>query len=138
MAGKTVNIYRIGYLVERKLALRLWRLGFAVIRAPASGRARKLFYPDLVAMKDGKILVIEVKALKKPHEVKIDKERYTKLLLYAMRAGGKAYLVVYVKSLSKWSTIPLEDLKRTSSGDYVATVDMLKAYPDIESVVSQL
>ncbi len=44
---------------ERDLAYKLYQRGWAVIRAPASGaKAKRYLYPDLVAIKKGRILAI--------------------------------------------------------------------------------
>ncbi len=102
-----------GFRVERELANKLWSLGFAVMRGAASGAgARKRFVPDIVAMRNGKIIVLEVKYRSRMNEIiKIEFSRISKLLEFARRAGGKVYIAVKYGRES-WRFIPIEEIER--------------------------
>ncbi len=84
-----------GFRAERALANKLWALGFAVVRGGASGGGvRKRFVPDIVAMRNGKILIVEVKYRSKEEAIPIELERAKRLLDFAQRAGGEAFIAV--------------------------------------------
>ncbi|NPB01243.1 MAG: Holliday junction resolvase [Crenarchaeota archaeon] len=102
-----------GFRVERELANKLWSLGFAVMRGAASGAgARKRFVPDLVAMKNGKIIVLELKYRSKENDtIRIEFSRISRLAEFAKRAGGRAYIAVKYGKES-WRFIPLEDMEK--------------------------
>lgn len=102
-----------GFRVERELANKLWSLGFAVMRGAASGAgARKRFVPDIVAMRNGKIVILEVKYRSRANEtIRIEFSRISKLLEFARRAGGKVYIAVKYGKES-WKFIPIEDIEK--------------------------
>jgi Holliday junction resolvase len=52
--------YRKGYSAELELTHTLAKLGYMTIRAPRSGRIG-LPSPDVIAAKDGRLIVFEVK-----------------------------------------------------------------------------
>ncbi len=86
---------RRGIEAERELAQILWEKGWAVIRGPASGGGvRKRFQPDLVAIKDGIILVFEIKTLSAPRPIYIDKRKFENIVEWSGRAGGKPVIAV--------------------------------------------
>ncbi|HWQ18031.1 MAG TPA: Holliday junction resolvase Hjc [Sulfolobales archaeon] len=118
--GRAPRRGRAGVQQERDLALRLWEMGFAVIRAPASGaKAKRLLYPDLVAIRSGKIYAFEVKTRIKEEPIYIEKEQVEKLLEFIRRSGGKGYIAVkIIGSAGGWKLVPLEVLKKTRSGNY--------------------
>jgi len=118
--GKAPRRGRAGVQQERDLALRLWEMGFAVVRAPASGaKAKRLLYPDLVAIRSGKIYVFEVKTRIKEEPIYIEKEQVEKLVEFIKRSGGKGYIAVkIIGSTGGWKLVPLEMLKKTKSGNY--------------------
>jgi len=83
------------------------------MRAPASGaRARKVFYPDVMAVKfDGqrhRVLIFEVKLRDDRETIYIAGPKYWMLRDYAMRAGGQAYLAVKVYKEGRWFLFPIE------------------------------
>ncbi len=101
---------RRGSSAERELVYRLWSSGFAAIRAPASGaKAKKVFYPDVVAIYKGKVFVFEVKMRKDFAGLSINREKMEKLLEFARRAGGKAYIALKLRSQHKWLIIEIEE-----------------------------
>ncbi|ABM81109.1 Holliday junction resolvase Hjc [Hyperthermus butylicus] len=115
-----------GFNAERELARKLWSRGFAVVRAPASGsKAKHVFYPDLVAMYRGKIFVFEVKYRTTSETIYIEKEKILKLVDFAERAGGKAYIAI--KLLGKgWLVVPVDNLAETAGGRYKIDLNSMK------------
>jgi Holliday junction resolvase len=113
-------VYRLrGFHYERELARMLYREGFAVIRAPASGsKAKRVFYPDIVAMYKKNILVFEVKARGELSDIYIDKYKVERLRDFAERSGGEAYVAVKITSTGEWRVVPLRDLWTTKEGNY--------------------
>ncbi len=115
---------RIGFQHERELAIKLWKMGFAVMRAPASGaKASRTKYPDLVAMRNGKIFVFEVKTREKPSTIYIDRGQVMKVIEFARRAGGLAFIAVKIRDGSQWRFIPVDKLSMTPSGNYKLGAD---------------
>ncbi|MCX8184344.1 MAG: Holliday junction resolvase Hjc [Sulfolobales archaeon] len=105
-----------GYRAERELVTQLWKKGFAVVRAPASGsKIKRAAYPDVVAIKKGRVAVFEVKSRSKEESIYIDREQIVKLVEFAERAGGRAYVAVKLPR-QKWVFVPVEKLESTSSG----------------------
>ncbi|MCS7099263.1 MAG: Holliday junction resolvase Hjc [Sulfolobales archaeon] len=105
-----------GYRAERELVAQLWRRGFAVMRAPASGsKVKRAHYPDVVAIKNGRVAVFEVKSRSKEGNIYIEEEQIAKLVEFAARAGGKAFVAVKLPR-QDWAFVPVERLELTSSG----------------------
>lgn len=105
-----------GYRAERELVLQLWKRGFAVMRAPASGsKIRRAKYPDVVAIKKGRIAVFEVKSRSKEETIYIDREQIQKMVEFAERAGGKAYVAIKIPGRD-WVFVPVEQLEQINSG----------------------
>ena len=110
---------RAGIQHERDLALKLWRMGFAVIRGPASAsKAKRILYPDLVAIRSGKVYAFEVKTRIKKETIYIEGEQIEKLLEFSKRSGGRAYIAVKIIRSSGWKLVPIDLLKRTRGGNY--------------------
>ena len=127
-----------GYRAERELVNELWRLGFAVMRAPASGaKIKKADYPDIVAIKDGKVAVFEVKSRAKLTTIYIDKEQINKLINFTQRAGGKAYIAVRIPHKG-WKFIKAEELQETKGGRLKVTKKQLTNSPNIAGVLKDL
>ncbi len=100
------RVIKKGARAERELARRLWSMGIAVIRGPASGSGtRKLYYPDLVAIKNRNVAVIEVKYRSKLSPIRLDKEKIERLVEFARRAGARLFLAV--KLPGEWRIIEL-------------------------------
>ena len=110
------DTYTIGKRYELELARKLYKLGFAVIRAPASGkRTKRISYPDIVAIKNGKILVISVKYRSKLSTAYIGEDELGKMIDFASRSGGTVVVAIKVKELGDWRIIPLSTITSTSS-----------------------
>jgi Holliday junction resolvase len=104
---------RRGFKMERALAQKLFKLGFAVIRGPASGaKVKKTIYPDVVAIYKRNILVFEVKSVKEPRTLEVRREQVEKIEEFAKRADGKSFIAIRVKSLRKWIIVPTEKIHR--------------------------
>lgn len=134
-----MSMYLRGKTAELELARKLWKYGYAVVRGPASGRkARKVFYPDIFAAKNNKILVIEVKLRK--HRDTIHLKEYTVRMLreYARRSGGKAYVAVKISEEKAWYFFPIEELEEQVHNGrkrYVITVNMYSKARKISDIV---
>jgi len=130
---------RRGFHYERELAKMLYRLGFAVIRAPASGsRAKRVFYPDIVAVYKRNILVLEVKARSEPCDIYIDKYKVERLRDFAERSGGEAYIAVKITSTGEWRVVPLNQLWTTKEGNYRVSKFILEKSARLEDVVERV
>ncbi len=105
-----------GYRAERELVVQLWRRGFAVMRAPASGsKIKKAAYPDVVAIKSGRVAVFEVKSRSKEETIYLEREQVAKIAEFARRAGGRAYVAVRIPDRG-WTFVPVENLEPTETG----------------------
>ncbi|MGC8543031.1 MAG: Holliday junction resolvase Hjc [Vulcanisaeta sp.] len=98
---------RKGSAHERALANKLWDMGLAVLRGCSSGGGvRKRFVPDIVAMGPGFILVLEVKYRSERGTIRIEEEKIAKLLEFAERAKGDAYVAIKFRG-DDWRFIPV-------------------------------
>nr|KJR71816.1 MAG: Holliday junction resolvase [Vulcanisaeta sp. AZ3] len=123
---------RKGSSHERSLANRLWDMGLAVLRGCSSGGGvRKRFVPDIVAIGPGFTLVIEAKYRSKGKPIRIEAKKVEKLLEFAKRAGGDAYVAIKYRG-DEWRFLPI-----TSGGDItVRPGDLSKAYT-IEQLINK-
>lgn len=104
-----------GFRAERELVTKLWKMGFAVMRGPASGaKVRKSVYPDVVAIKDGKVFVFEVKVRSRPSSIYIDRTQLSKIIEFARRASGEAVVAIRITSLRIWKAVPINELNIAS------------------------
>jgi len=118
---------RRGIEAEHDLARRLWASGFAVIRGPASGaKAKHIIYPDLVAIRKGVVLVFEVKRRTSTSTIYIDRRQVEKLVEFAERAGGDAYIAVKTGNPGSWIFIRVDHLEETRGGNYKVTEETLR------------
>ncbi|ABW01979.1 Holliday junction resolvase Hjc [Caldivirga maquilingensis] len=127
---------RRGVNYERELANWLWSLGFAVIRAPASGGGvRRRFAPDLVAMFKGRVIILEVKYRGKPTPVSIRCDKVNRLIEFAGRAGGEAYVVVkYARE--PWRIMPIKPCNGDAAITY--TTSEIKEASRLEDLVRSI
>ncbi|MEM0021125.1 MAG: Holliday junction resolvase Hjc [Fervidicoccaceae archaeon] len=123
---------RRGFQKERDLVRKLWDMGYATIRAPASGaKAKKTYQPDIIAAKNNRILVIEVKTRRSSNAVYIEKHQVEKVLEWVKRAGSNAIglIAVYFDRKQGWRLVPLDSATRMESGGVKVTrEDAEKAY----------
>jgi len=110
---------RKGTMAENELARLLWERGFAVIRGPSSGGGvRTRFQPDIVAIKEGSIFVIEIKTAREPEQpVYVEGHKVIGLAEFARRAGGQAFVGVRIKG-GEWRFHPIESLVPTRGGNF--------------------
>lgn len=108
-----------GFAHERELARRLWKEGFAVVRAPASGaKTKRVIYPDITAIYKRTVLVIEVKVFSKPRDVYIEGRKIRRLVEFAERAGGKSLIAIKFIGSGEWRLVDVRGLELTPSGYY--------------------
>lgn len=98
--------YAKGYRSERELTHTLSKMGYMVIRAPRSGRIN-LPSPDIIAVKDGKIIVIECKSRAAAFSVPL--EQLDELKQWRDRGGAVAY-VGWKISRAGWTFLKLDDV----------------------------
>lgn len=127
-----------GYAAERELVVKLWRLGFAVMRAPASGsKIRKAKYPDVVAIKSGKVLVFEVKSRSKLENIYLRSEQVEKLREFAERSGGQAYIAIKLSG-SDWRVVELELLEKIPNGNYRLSRELILKSRTLDELLRNL
>jgi len=123
---------RKGSAHERNLANKLWDMGLAVLRGCSSGGGvRKRFVPDIVAMGPGFVLVLEVKYRSERNSIRIEEEKVSKLLEFAERARGHAYIAVKFKG-DDWRFIPV-----TSKSSIVIKPDDLNNAYTLEQLIGK-
>ena len=123
---------RKGSAHERNLANKLWDMGLAVLRGCSSGGGvRKRFVPDIVAMGPGFVLVLEVKYRSERNPIRIEEEKVSKLLEFAERARGHAYIAVKFKG-DDWRFIPVT----SKSSIVIKPGDLNNAYT-LEQLISK-
>jgi len=83
------------------------------MRSPASGRrSSRIFYPDVIAAKNGRILLFEVKLRKHIDTIHIPKYKVEKLRQLEHITGGKAYIVVRVVEDKRWYCFTLDMIEK--------------------------
>jgi Holliday junction resolvase len=128
------NRYMIGKRFELELARKLYRLGFAVIRAPASGRkAKRVPYPDIVAIKHRNVLVISVKYRSSLGTVYISKYELRKMISFANRSDGSMIVAIKIKDIGDWCVIPLStNISYSNIEKITITVEMIRNAKKLE------
>jgi len=120
--------YVKGKKAELQLAKLLRGLGFFVMRSPASGRrVRRFIYPDLIAIKKGRVLMFEVKLRKHRDTIHLSLRKVSNLVKAAEIAGGEAFIAVYVSIDGEWYFFRPDNLGIQDHGGskrYVITVSM--------------
>lgn len=101
-----VHSYRKGYMAERSLVHTLSKMGYMTIRAPRSGRIN-LASPDVIAAKDGRLLVIECKSRKSAFT--ISREQLAELEEWVAKAKAIAYVGCKI-SRKGWKFLHLVDV----------------------------
>jgi Holliday junction resolvase len=137
---KEPNRYLIGKRYELELARKLYKYGFAVIRAPASGRrAKRIPYPDIVAIKKRNILVISVKYRSSIGTIYISEDEMRKMINFANRSDGTIIVAVKVKDLGDWRVIPLSttNILYSNIEKLIITVDMIRNAKRLEDWLSE-
>jgi Holliday junction resolvase len=101
-----VRAYAKGYAAERSLVHELSGMGYMVLRAPRSGRIN-LPSPDVIAAKDGKLIVIECKSRAEAFTVPPD--QIQQLQEWQVKAGAVPY-VAWKVSRKGWFFFHLKDI----------------------------
>ena len=122
-----------GSALERYIVSKLRDKGFAVIRAPASGSKRKDHIPDIVALKSGVILLIEVKSRKSGNRIYIDKEQAEGIKEFARKSGGELFLAAKINRTLRF--VKFEELRRTEGGNYAVDFETVEKGMDIDDLV---
>ena len=126
-----------GIREERELIHRLDSLGFAVLRAPASGSRTKLDRPDILAGRKGFVLAIEVKTSRKK-TFYVRKESVEQLIRFSDRFGAKPYLAIKFKHTGlDWFLVKPENLVKTGKGFKVSLNDLKMKGESLESLVTK-
>lgn len=100
--------YQKGAGFERALVNKFWETGFAAVRVAGSGSAPHAL-PDIVAMRDGRVIAIECKATaKSPYY--LGEEAVKKLKSFSDLSGAEAYVAVKFNNV-KPMFIPLGLIK---------------------------
>jgi len=118
---KMVNkSYQKGKKYELKLFWRLAKLGWYVVRAPASGSgSSSIIYPDLIAYRSGKIIGIEVKARSDDRDIQLSKDRFRKLVWIEQTFGIKMYLCVHYKFVGDFKCIEISSVSEETNSAIV-------------------
>lgn len=114
---------RRGVSIERRIVSKLRNKGFAVIRAPASGSKRKDSIPDIVAMKSGVILTIEVKSRREGNKIYLRREQIEGIWDFSKKAGAEPFVAVKVGDEREIYFVKLSSLNQTPGGNYVLDVN---------------
>lgn len=125
-----MKTYRKGYVAENQLVHILYEHGWAVMRAPRSGKI-SIPSPDIVAIKSGRILVIEVKSRVAGFQIR--KEQMDELAEYIERSGGEGYIALKLP-YKGWKFIRFEDV--LANGGNVGKKFLEEKSLDLEEVVS--
>ncbi|MHC1586332.1 MAG: Holliday junction resolvase Hjc [Candidatus Hecatellaceae archaeon] len=126
-----------GVREERELVRLLDRLGFAVVRSPASGSRTKLDRPDLLAGRRGLILALEVKATGK-EVLYLKRESVEQLIRFSDRFGAKPYVAVKFKGKGVgWLLVEAGSLERTGKGFKLSLREALKKGLTPEALVTE-
>lgn len=104
----------LGKSAELRLARLLERLGWSVVRAPASGARRRNPVPDVIAMKRGVILMFEVKYRDDARSIYIEAEKYEGIKRFAENAGARVYLAVKLRGSEEWLVLPWSKAEKTT------------------------
>lgn len=132
MARNSVKGREKGFHAERELVQKLWKMGFAVIRGPASGaKIKSGIYPDVVAIKDGKIFVFEVKVRKDIAPIYIDRKQVEKIREFAIRAGGEALIAIKIASVKNWKVININNLANFNESKFKISKDVIESAEDL-------
>jgi len=100
-----MSSYSKGYMAEWSLTHILAKMGFMVVRTPRSGRIG-LPSPDIIALKNGKIIVIEAKA--REEAFKISAEQLDELKQW--QQNGADAFIAWKISRQGWKFLKLDDV----------------------------
>ena len=134
--SEKVRRRRLGFQRERELARKFWSLGFACMRAPASGaKTKRTLYPDLIVIKEGKVFVMEVKTRERRGIVYIPDEQMRRLLEFARRAGAMPLVAIKFMDGSSWRFVRADTIGHTRAGTWKVTLEDYEKGYTIEDIV---
>jgi Holliday junction resolvase len=129
-----------GISEERGLVNTLWRRGFAVVRAPASGSATKRPLPDIVAgsRRRGLQFAFEVKTTR-AETLYVDDESINQLVEFAQTFGCEPFLAVRFKGRGRsWLFLKPNQLTPTKGQNYRITLrDALATAIDLKTLIGE-
>lgn len=99
--------YKQGYAFECELKDHLKNTGWTVVRSAGSKK------PDLVAARDGKVMIIECKVTKEK-KIYLEKDEVFNLKAVADAFGGEGMFAIKQKGVP-WSLVDLKCLKETEN-----------------------
>lgn len=111
------NHYRKGANAERELMQILYAKGFALLRAAGSG-VNPLDCPDVIALKDGRILAFECKAWNAT-SLALSKEQFEGDVEWCKRAGAE-FWIAWRMPREDWLFLKPQDF-RFSGKNYLTT-----------------
>lgn len=104
---------RRGFKEERELVNRLEKLGFAVLRAPASGSGTKSDRPDILAGRKGLYIALEVKTTSR-RILYVNSESLDQLVRFSDKFGANPYIAVKFKRSGRgWLLLKPGDLEKS-------------------------
>lgn len=112
-----------GTSLERYIVSKLRDRGFAVIRSPASGAKRKDHVPDIIAMKSGIIILIEMKSRKNGNRIYIEREQAEGIKEFARKSGGELFIGAKIDKELRF--VKFDSLRKTEIGNYVVDIETL-------------
>ncbi|MFH1327729.1 MAG: Holliday junction resolvase Hjc [Candidatus Bathyarchaeota archaeon] len=128
---------RKGIAEERDLVNKLDRLGFAVLRAPASGSRTKLDRPDIIAGRVGLHLALEVKSTHQK-TLYVKKESIHQLMRFAEKFGAKGLLAIKFKhQCPDWILLDPSLLTPTEKGYKINLKSAIKTGIGLEALVTK-
>lgn len=111
-----------GCRTERELLHLFWDAGFVCSRMAGSGSI-PLPSPDLIAGKDGRILVIECKSGKSQRY--LTKKEVDELRDFGVRMGAEAWIALRFNN-QDWYFMETEKLKQSRGGNFFADIKLAK------------
>lgn len=101
--------YYKGKRYEIKLMQKLKKLGYFVMRSPGSGRGtRKIWYPDVVAIRKERVVFIEVKERGDNRDIHLPKQQYRQYRYIQDLAGAEFYLCVFYQSIREFRCLGID------------------------------
>ncbi len=129
-----------GINAERDLVNILWKKGFAVMRAPASGSATKRPLPDIIAgsKKRGLQFVIEVKTTHL-RNLYVEYDCIHQLLEFAETFGCEPYLATKFRGQTRdWIFIKPNQLQSTKGMNFKITFEKASAVGiDLKTLIGE-
>ena len=124
--------YNKGASAERELIKTLFNQGFAVLRVAGSG-VSPLPSPDVVALKDGRILAFECKAWKGKH-LAIETKTFNDEVQWA-RTAGAHFFVAWKIPREGWLFITPESFHNAGKNYLISLIEAKKCSTTLEVLI---